>query len=139
MLYTTVTDDDTEIDHSDEEYVASSQSKSDNDAEEEDLQNPVIPITETTVTHGRATSGTATPEIPVSNIIEEVKVLFQRGCTHKPARIDGFQYCRSVISVDGTHLRGPYKGILLIASTWDANNHLFPLAFAIVDKELSES
>ncbi|KAI5682368.1 hypothetical protein M9H77_03596 [Catharanthus roseus] len=34
MLYTTVTDDDIEIDHSDEEYVASSQSKSDNDAED---------------------------------------------------------------------------------------------------------
>ncbi|KAI5648805.1 hypothetical protein M9H77_34810 [Catharanthus roseus] len=53
--------------------------------------------------------------------------------------IDGFPYCRPVISVDGTHLRGSYKGVLLIASTWDANNHLFPLAFAIVDKESSES
>ncbi|KAI5676453.1 hypothetical protein M9H77_07403 [Catharanthus roseus] len=35
--------------------------------------------------------------------------------------IDGFQYCRSVISVDGTHLQGPYKGILLIesAKSWN--------------------
>ncbi|KAI5649067.1 hypothetical protein M9H77_35072 [Catharanthus roseus] len=50
MLYTTVTDDDAEIDHSDEEYVASSQSKSYNDAEEEDLQTPVIRVMENTVT-----------------------------------------------------------------------------------------
>ncbi|KAI5672591.1 hypothetical protein M9H77_12955 [Catharanthus roseus] len=50
MLYTTVTDDDFEIDHSDSEYITSSQSESDNDAEEEDLQTPVIPITENTVT-----------------------------------------------------------------------------------------
>ncbi|KAI5682358.1 hypothetical protein M9H77_03586 [Catharanthus roseus] len=110
------------------------------------------------------------PEIPVSNIIQEVQVLFQTSCTYKPAwyarkfaieRVfgswdttfsilpkylqdvqdlnpDGFSYCRPVISVDGTHLRGPYKGVLLIASTWDANIHLFPLAFAIVDKESSE-
>ncbi|KAI5662937.1 hypothetical protein M9H77_22260 [Catharanthus roseus] len=123
------------------------------------------------------------PEIPVSNIIQEVQVLYQTGCTYKRAcyarkfaiervfgswdttfnilpkylqavqdinpgtvyeflhhRIsNGFPYCRPVISVDGTHLRGPFKGVLLIASTWDANNHLFPLAFAIVDKESSES
>ncbi|KAI5683764.1 hypothetical protein M9H77_04992 [Catharanthus roseus] len=31
--------------------------------------------------------------------------------------IDGFSYCKPVISVDGTHLREPYKGVLLIAST----------------------
>ncbi|KAI5668395.1 hypothetical protein M9H77_18248 [Catharanthus roseus] len=141
------------------------------------------------------------PEIPVSNIIQEVQVVFQTGCTYKRAWytrkfaiervfgswdttftilpkylqvvqdinpgtvykflhhrtssppnyvfkfvfwcfspcIDGFPYCRPMISVDGAHLRGPYKGVLLIASTWDANNHLFPLAFAIVDKESSES
>ncbi|KAI5678871.1 hypothetical protein M9H77_09821 [Catharanthus roseus] len=89
------------------------------------------------------------PEIPVSNIIQEVQVLYQTGCTYKWAwytrkfaieRIfDEFPYCRPMISMDGTHLRGPYKGVLLISSTWDANNHLFPLDFAIVDKESCES
>ncbi|KAI5666565.1 hypothetical protein M9H77_16418 [Catharanthus roseus] len=131
---------------------------------------------------------TIDPEIPVSNIIQEVQVLYQTRCTYKRACwdttfnillkyiqavqdinpgtvyeflhhrtssspndvfkfvfwcfspcIDGFPYCWPVISMDGTHLRGPYKGVLLIASTWDANNHLFPLAFAIVDNESSES
>ncbi|KAI5677317.1 hypothetical protein M9H77_08267 [Catharanthus roseus] len=52
MLYTTVNNDDAEIDHSDEDYVASSQSESNdnNDAEEEELQTPVIPVTENTMT-----------------------------------------------------------------------------------------
>ncbi|KAI5666763.1 hypothetical protein M9H77_16616 [Catharanthus roseus] len=42
MLYTSVNGHDDEIDHSDEDYVASSQSESDdnNDAEEEELQTP---------------------------------------------------------------------------------------------------
>ncbi|KAI5666104.1 hypothetical protein M9H77_15957 [Catharanthus roseus] len=115
------------------------------------------------------------PEISVSNIIQEVQVLFQTGCTYKRtwyARkfaiervfgswettfnilpkylqdvqdlkpgtiyeflhhrtssppnyvfkfvfwcfspcIDEFPYYQPVISVDGTHLRGPYKGVLL--------------------------
>ncbi|KAI5667482.1 hypothetical protein M9H77_17335 [Catharanthus roseus] len=52
MLYTTVTDDGVEIDNSDEDYVASSQSELENndDAEEEELQTLVVHITENTRT-----------------------------------------------------------------------------------------
>ncbi|KAI5654816.1 hypothetical protein M9H77_32003 [Catharanthus roseus] len=52
MLYSTITDEDAEIDYSDEDYVASTQSESDdnNDAEEEEFQTPIIPITENTGT-----------------------------------------------------------------------------------------
>jgi len=53
--------------------------------------------------------------------------------------IEGFQHCRPVISIDGTFLYGKYKGTLLIASTWDGDNRLFPLAFAIVEKETDDS
>ena len=49
--------------------------------------------------------------------------------------IVGFTYCRPVISIDGTHLYGKYKGKLLIAMATDANNEIFPLAFAVVDDE----
>lgn len=49
--------------------------------------------------------------------------------------IDAFQYCRPVIQVDGTHLYGKYRGILLIAGCIDGDNHLLPLAFAIVEAE----
>ncbi|KAG9442185.1 hypothetical protein H6P81_018039 [Aristolochia fimbriata] len=49
--------------------------------------------------------------------------------------IHGFQFCRPFISVDGTHLYGKYKGCLLIATSFDGDNRLFPLAFALVEKE----
>ena len=44
-----------------------------------------------------------------------------------------------MISIDGTFLYGKYTGTLLIASTWDGDNRLFPLAFAIVEKENDDS
>ena len=40
-----------------------------------------------------------------------------------------FAHCRPIISIDGTHLYGKYKGKLLIAMAIDANNEIFPLAF----------
>ncbi|KAI3448595.1 hypothetical protein Pfo_005260 [Paulownia fortunei] len=49
--------------------------------------------------------------------------------------IDGFQNCRKVISVDGTHLYTKYKHKLLIAVGIDANQQVLPLAFAVVDEE----
>ena len=53
--------------------------------------------------------------------------------------IDGFKYCKSVISIDGTHLYGKYQGKLLVGMTTDANNKVFPLAFAVVDCELGSN
>lgn len=53
--------------------------------------------------------------------------------------IEAFHKCRPVICIDGTHLRGTYKGKLLVAVTKDANNKILPIAFAIVDEETVES
>ncbi|XP_065630262.1 uncharacterized protein LOC112010632 [Quercus suber] len=53
--------------------------------------------------------------------------------------IDGFKYCKPVISIDGTHLYGKYQGKLLVAMATDANNKVFPLAFAVVDCESGPS
>ncbi|KAI5652754.1 hypothetical protein M9H77_29941 [Catharanthus roseus] len=52
MLYPTINDDDDADDHLDEDYVISSESESNDnyDAEEEELQTHVNPITENTVT-----------------------------------------------------------------------------------------
>ena len=47
--------------------------------------------------------------------------------------------CRPVISIDGTHLRGSYKGKMLVAVAQDANGNILPVAFAIVDEETVES
>lgn len=51
------------------------------------------------------------------------------------ACINGFQFIRNVVVVDGTHLKGKFKGILLVAVGQDGNGRIFPLAFGIVDSE----
>ncbi|KAH7849423.1 hypothetical protein Vadar_017654 [Vaccinium darrowii] len=53
--------------------------------------------------------------------------------------IEGFKSCRPVICVDGTFLTGKYKGTLLIAVSQDSENQIFPIAFAIVEKEDKEN
>ena len=53
--------------------------------------------------------------------------------------IAGFAHCRPVISIDGTHLYGKYKGKLLIVIATDANNEIFLLAFEVVDDETGAS
>ena len=45
--------------------------------------------------------------------------------------IEGFNHCRPILNIDGTHLYGKYKGTLMIVMGADGNNQLFPLAFAI--------
>ncbi|KAL6583922.1 hypothetical protein OROMI_003211 [Orobanche minor] len=55
------------------------------------------------------------------------------------ASIRGFKACRPVIVVDGTHLKGKYNGIMFVATTKDANEQIFPLAFGFGAKECDES
>ncbi|XP_074297000.1 uncharacterized protein LOC141627670 [Silene latifolia] len=47
--------------------------------------------------------------------------------------------CRPIIGVDGCHLKGRFKGMLLSALSLDGNNNLFIIAYAIVGKETTES
>ncbi|XP_020271030.1 uncharacterized protein LOC109846216 [Asparagus officinalis] len=42
-------------------------------------------------------------------------------------------------SIDGTHLYGKYKGVLLVVTGVDANGGLFPLAFAVVEVDDTSS
>ncbi|XP_022899243.1 uncharacterized protein LOC111412540 [Olea europaea var. sylvestris] len=52
------------------------------------------------------------------------------------ASIQGYlHYMRPVICVDGSHLKGPYKGTLLLATAQDANKQIYSLAWGIVDAE----
>ena len=53
--------------------------------------------------------------------------------------IRGFRHCRPVISIDATYLYGKYKGKLLIAMATDGDNKIYPLAFAVVESESTES
>jgi len=52
---------------------------------------------------------------------------------------EGFKSCRPIIGVDGCHLRGKFGSMLPTAVSIDANESLFPLAYAIVEGESKES
>ena len=53
--------------------------------------------------------------------------------------IEGFGHCRPILSIDGTHFYGKYKGMLMIDMGCDENNQLFPLAFSITEGENIDS
>ncbi|ERN00884.1 uncharacterized protein LOC18428956 [Amborella trichopoda] len=52
----------------------------------------------------------------------------------------GFMYsCRPLMGLDETFLKGIYKGILLAAVGVDANENIFPIAYAVVESENASS
>jgi hypothetical protein len=64
---------------------------------------------------------------------------FQRMFLSYAALGIGFAYCRPVLGLDGTHLKARYNGVLLAATSVDANGRLFPLAYAVVDAENNDN
>ena len=65
--------------------------------------------------------------------------IFQRMFWSFKPSIAGFEHCRPVLSIDGTHLYEKYKGTLLIVMECDGNNQLFPMEFAITEGEHIDS
>ncbi|XP_028071938.1 uncharacterized protein LOC114274245 [Camellia sinensis] len=55
------------------------------------------------------------------------------------ASIQGFRHCRPLLFIDGTFLKGKYKGTFLTATANDGNQGVFSLAMAIVDTETTNS
>ncbi|XP_038891641.1 uncharacterized protein LOC120081033 [Benincasa hispida] len=53
--------------------------------------------------------------------------------------IEGFKHYRPLLQIDGTHLYGKYEGTLLIATSVDANGHVYSIAYAIVPEESADS
>ncbi|KAL5583295.1 hypothetical protein UlMin_015737 [Ulmus minor] len=51
------------------------------------------------------------------------------------SRFKGFHYMRKVVEIDGTFLKGQYRGVLLVATAQDGNGQCYPLAWGIVDSE----
>ncbi|KAG8376081.1 hypothetical protein BUALT_Bualt09G0026400 [Buddleja alternifolia] len=47
--------------------------------------------------------------------------------------------CGPIIGVDGCHLKGPYKGVLLTAVSVDPNNNIYPIACVVVAKECTDT
>lgn len=51
----------------------------------------------------------------------------------------GFKHCRPLIGLDGCFLKGFCRGMMLVAIGIDANNSMLPIAYAIVEKENTDS
>ena len=66
--------------------------------------------------------------------------LFKRMYVYLQVMKDGFKAgCRHMISLDGYFLKGHYDGHLLVAVGIDANDNIYPLAYAVVESENYES
>ncbi|EPS66978.1 hypothetical protein M569_07797, partial [Genlisea aurea] len=53
---------------------------------------------------------------------------------------EGFKVgCRPLFGVDGCFLKGKYEGQILAAVGMDANNNIYPIAYAVVERENQET
>ncbi|XP_057985419.1 uncharacterized protein LOC131170387 [Hevea brasiliensis] len=71
----------------------------------------------------------------INNKLKPENRVFDRMFWAFKQTIKGFKHCRPVIFIDSTFLYGKYKGCLFCATGLDDNNHIFPIAWAIVDCE----
>ncbi|XP_060216702.1 uncharacterized protein LOC132644141 [Lycium barbarum] len=55
------------------------------------------------------------------------------------AFIKGFDYCQPIVVVDGSHLKTPYNGTFVSASTLDGAGNILPLAYGVIDSENDRS
>lgn len=67
------------------------------------------------------------------------KILFKYLFFALGASIAGYKFMRKVIVIDGTQMKGRYKGCLVAASGQDGNMQIYPLAFGVVDNENENS
>jgi hypothetical protein len=82
---------------------------------------------------GSTIAVTLNPEIHHNNVFERMYMCLD-GC--KKGFLAG---CRRVVGLDGCFLKGAFKGQLLCAIGRDANNQMYPIAWAIVEVESYES
>ncbi|XP_060974157.1 uncharacterized protein LOC115695238 [Cannabis sativa] len=73
-----------------------------------------------------------------SNLVDDKRV-FERVYICLAACKAGFKFCRPIIGLDGCFLKGYCRGMLLVAIGIDANNSMFPIAFAVTEKENIDS
>ena len=65
--------------------------------------------------------------------------VFQRVFWASLLSIEGFRYCRPILTINGTHLYRKCKGIIMIVMGCDENNQLSHLAFALCESENVDS
>lgn len=75
---------------------------------------------------------------PLSGEFATFRIFERLFWTFKQCR-DAFEFCKPIIQVDGTHLYGKYRGVLLVATSQDGNDQVLPLAFAVVEGETASA
>ncbi|XP_031095038.1 uncharacterized protein LOC115999322 [Ipomoea triloba] len=82
----------------------------------------------------------STIKIKTSRVVENAPCTFQRIYVCFGALKRGFaQGCRKVVGLDGCFLKGKLKGEILSAVSRDANNQMYPVAWAVVEIENIDS
>ena len=59
--------------------------------------------------------------------------------TYNAQKVGFLGGCRPIIGLDGCHLKGRFGGQILAATARDANDNIFPVAFAVVEQENKDS
>ncbi|XP_016194935.1 uncharacterized protein LOC107635900 [Arachis ipaensis] len=75
----------------------------------------------------------------VGNTLDRDSVMFHQVFWSFPSCVQAFRHCKPLVSVDGTHLYGKYAGTLLMAIAQDGNNNIMSVAFALVERENTDS
>jgi hypothetical protein len=73
------------------------------------------------------------------HLVKQVDGVFLRAFWTFNQCAQAFQFCRPVVSIDGTFLTGKYKGSMLIAMEHDGGDRVLPLAFALVSPESNDN
>ncbi|CAH9052492.1 unnamed protein product, partial [Cuscuta epithymum] len=82
----------------------------------------------------------STIKIMTSTVVDDGPCFFQRFyCCFGPMKKGFLEGCRKIIGLDGCFLKGLLKGEILTAVGRDANNNMYPIAWAIVEIENTSS
>ncbi|KAL2927480.1 Dihydrolipoyllysine-residue acetyltransferase component of acetoin cleaving system [Bienertia sinuspersici] len=75
-----------------------------------------------------------------NNVGPEMPMTFKRLFISFGAQFKGFiKGCRPLIGIDGCHLKGHFNGCLLSTIALDANQQIFPVAYAVVSEESTDN
>ncbi|XP_016192591.1 uncharacterized protein LOC107633485 [Arachis ipaensis] len=77
-----------------------------------------------------------TSPVRVGDQVDDSTVYFHRLFWTFPPCVETFRHCKTLISIDDTHLYGKYGGTLLLAIVQDGNSNILPIAFALVEGKM---
>jgi zinc finger SWIM domain-containing protein 3 len=79
------------------------------------------------------------PEVHCTLLTDERNHRFRRLFISPQETAESSRLLRGLVATDGAHLKGIFTQTLLVAVGIDANNHILPLAWAVVESETESS